>query len=91
MDGWYWVHSCLLSSSHIGNVVSWYFIEDLLVCVQVHSIVKLQCGFWNFGFWGLRVFGFAKKIKVVMKDGSGIYYETTLQNSETLESLQFWF
>jgi hypothetical protein len=58
--------------------------------VQVHSIVKLQCGFWSFGFWGLRVFGFARE-KDNMKDGSGVYYETTLQNSETLESLQFWF
>jgi hypothetical protein len=58
--------------------------------VQVHSIVKLQCSFWKFGFWGLRVFGFARERKV-MKDGSGVYYETTLQKSETLESLQFWF
>jgi hypothetical protein len=27
----------------------------------------------------------------MMKDGSGVYYETTLQNSETLKGLQFWF
>jgi hypothetical protein len=41
-------------------------------------------GFGDLGFLGLQE-------RKVMKDGSGVYYETTLQNSETLETLQFWF
>jgi hypothetical protein len=47
-------------------------------------VVSGTLGFGDLGFLGL----YERKI---MKDGSAVYYETTLQNSETLESLQFWF
>jgi hypothetical protein len=48
-------------------------------------VVSRTLGFGILGFLGLQE-------RKVMKDGSGVHYETTLQNSETLESLlQFWF
>jgi len=49
---------------HLPIYVTWYVSISLRICwnvCKVHSIVKLQCGFWSFGFWGLRVFGFAKR------------------------------
>jgi hypothetical protein len=60
--------------------------------VQVHSICEAAVCFlelWVLGFGDLGFLGLQER--KVMKDGSGVYYETTLQNSETLESLQFWF
>ncbi len=48
-------------------------------------MVSGALGFGDLGFLGLQ------REKDNMKDGSGVYYETTLQNYETLESLQFWF
>jgi hypothetical protein len=62
-----------------------------LECVQ--GPFNCEAAVWFLELWVLgtfRVFGFARE-KDNMKDGSGVYYETTLQNSETLESLQFWF